>query len=456
MADIQQKIIKGPLTLLSVHSSGRCLGINEGKNIFIEKGIPGEEVMYTTHRRKAGFRSGEIKTIISGSAERVTPFCAHYDECSGCNWQHISYGYQLKLKHEILQNALNKYHIDVPIIPDVVPSPHERYYRHRVEYAFSAGNSGKLGFHNTNDPGNVIDIRECWLQSGPSRLICEYIKNYALENGLEFYNQAAKTGFLRSLSIRISRAGEIMVILGFNDERPHEMERLLESIHSAFPEIGSLNYTHHLSSQHSQLQGEIIPYGSSAPFIYENIGPFRFRIHATSFFQPNVEQAENILGTIREWADLKGGERIYDLYTGVGTIAHFLAAGSENVIGIESSAQAILDACENANHNRTHNLSFMQGDILETFRPEFISKHGVPDIIVLDPPRSGTLIEIKKTINSCGAGKVIYLSCNPVSLAFDLKQLTEVYKVTRIMPFDMLPQTHHLETMVMLERESGS
>jgi 23S rRNA (uracil1939-C5)-methyltransferase len=215
--------------------------------------------------------------------------------------------------------------------------------------------------------------------------------------------------------------------------------------------VESLCWTIHLSHQHSQLQGEIIPFGETEPYLYKMIGGNRFRVHASSFFQPNVHQAEKIFGTIREWAGLNGTENVYDLYTGVGTIALFLAPGAKQVTGIEGSAVAIEDAQNNARMNGIENVNFMTGDILETFKPDFLQRKGKADLIVLDPPRSGTLIEIKKTINTSGAKKVIYLSCNPVSLAFDLKQLTEVYRVTRIQPFDMLPHTHHLETLVMLE-----
>jgi 23S rRNA (uracil1939-C5)-methyltransferase len=186
--------------------------------------------------------------------------------------------------------------------------------------------------------------------------------------------------------------------------------------------------------------------------MYKMLGGNRFRLHASSFFQPNIRQVEKIFETLQNWADLSGREKVYDLYTGVGTLALSLAPGAKHVTGIEGSPFAIEDARENASMNGIENVEFLVGDILETFRPEFLLKHGKPDIIVLDPPRSGTLIEIKKTINASGAEKVIYLSCNPVSLAFDLKQLSEIYMVTRIQPFDMLPHTHHLETLVMLEK----
>lgn len=460
---MQQKTIRGPVKLEHIHSSGRSVAVSEGRKTYIDFGIPGEEVTYALERRKQGFRSGKVVEVIVPSPSRIDPFCSHYGECGGCTWQHIDYQQQLALKRTILCNALEKYEIKTPEVLAVIPSPEIHYFRHRLEYAFSARSYGEniseskgnispaLGFHSFDEPGKVIDIRECYLQQQPSRSICEFIKAYALEHHLDFYDQHDKTGFLRSLSIRVNRSGDTMVVVGFHEDRPVEREKLLRTLLHEFPAIASLCWTVHLSHAHSQMQGEIIPFGETEPYVYKVLGGNRFRVHATSFFQPNAAQAEKIFHTIRKWAGLSGTEKIYDLYTGVGTIALFLAPGAKQVTGIEGSTVAIEDAKANAAMNGISNADFLVGDILETFRPEFIGRHGQPDLIVLDPPRSGTLIEIKKTINQSGAKKVIYLSCNPVSLAFDLKQLTEVYRVTRIQPFDMLPHTQHLETLVMLE-----
>ena len=242
------------------------------------------------------------------------------------------------------------------------------------------------------------------------------------------------------------------MVVGMAHDNPEQRDVLFSRIRKAFPQIASLNYTIHLSSEHSQLQGDIIPFGSKAPYFEETIAGLRFRIHASSFFQPNARQAENIFATARDWASLKGNEKVYDLYTGVGTLALFLSGQAGHVTGIEGSSLAIADASENAILNAIQNTEFICGDILETFKSSFLKRHGKSDLIVLDPPRSGTLIEIKKTINASGAKNVLYLSCNPVSLAFDLKQLCEVYRISRIQPFDMLPHTHHLETLVLLEK----
>jgi len=462
MGTEQHKTVRGPVRLVEMHSSGRCAGQIGNKNVYLGEGIPGECVTFTLERRKRGFYGGKIMEITEPSVHRVSPFCKHYHSCGGCNWQHIGFLKQLELKQGILISALRKYGIDTPDIPPVIASPGTVFYRHRMEYSFAAhafrDNREKepagpaLGFHISGEPGKIAAIRECYLQAEPCREICDYIERFAIEHNLAFYDHENRSGILRSLSIRINRQGDVLVVVGFAEDIPSQREKLLSAVLQRFSRIVSLNYTIHLSPTHSQLQGEIVAFGNTRPYLYETIDGHRFRIHAASFFQPNADQAEQIFTKAREWAGLSGSEKVYDLYTGIGTLAVIMAPSARHVTGIEGSGLAIQDANENAAINGLHNTEFLTGDILETFKPGFIEKHGKADLIVLDPPRSGTLIEIKKTINASGAGKVIYLSCNPVSLAFDLKQLTEVYRISRIQPFDMLPHTHHLETLVLLER----
>jgi 23S rRNA (uracil1939-C5)-methyltransferase len=456
----QQKMVRGPVILGDLHSSGRCTAHVNGKPFYLDGGIPGEKVTYTLQRRKQAYRVGRVEDVVDASLSRVPPSCRHHDTCGGCPWQHMDYDLQLNQKRNILTRALQKYGIVVPDIPPVIPAAQLTGYRHRMEYAFSAfarygdGRPARpgLGFHKTSETGTVTGITECFLQADPSRRICDFAEELAQRENIEFYNPNKRTGFLRSVSIRLSRNGNTMVTFGFSHEPEPEMIRLLSAVGVAFPEIASLCYTVHPSPAHGQMHGIIIPFPGYVPYIHESLGGRQFRIHAASFFQPHAVQAEAIFSTICAWADLHGTELVYDLYSGVGTIALSLAPRAGRVIGIEGSVRAIDDANENARLNATTNVSFFAGDILETFHLPFIETHGKPDLIVLDPPRPGTLIEIKKTINASGAGKVIYLSCNPVSLAFDLKQLTEEYRVTRIQPFDMLPRTQHLETLVMMER----
>jgi 23S rRNA (uracil1939-C5)-methyltransferase len=458
----QHKMIRGPLALSGIHSSGRSVGQAGTKNVYLDCGIPGETVTYTLERRKQGFLAGKTESILEASPYRTIPFCEHYSTCGGCAWQHIGYSHQLELKQQILKNALDKYGITCPPLPPAIASPQSLYYRHRMEYSFSSSafrdnpDNGPrkpgLGFHPAGEPTKVNAIRTCYLQPDPCRAICIFTEKVALEEGMAFYDHESKSGFLRSLSLRINSSGEVLIVAGIAHDNPEHRDVLFTRIMETFPKIVSLNYTIHLSSEHSQLQGEIIPFGGTAPYLEETIAGIRFRIHASSFFQPNILQAQNIFFTARDWANLKGNEKVYDLYTGVGTLALVLSDRAGHITGIEGSSLAIADATENAILNEIQNTEFICGDILETFKSPFLSRHGKPDLIVLDPPRSGTLIEIKKTINTSGAKNIIYLSCNPVSLAFDLKQLCEVYRIIQIQPFDMLPHTHHLETLVLLEK----
>jgi 23S rRNA (uracil1939-C5)-methyltransferase len=457
--------IDEPLLLEGIHSTGKSIASYNGKKLYIEYGIPGEKVKVQLNTSKKGYYGGRVSEILQPSNKRIKPFCKHFGICGGCNWQYIDYDLQLELKWKILQNALEKYSISTPEIPAVIPSPETQFFRHRMEYSFAADGWTEqphfnespitvMGFHPAEAPNQVINIDECYLQADPSREICEGIKSFAQKNKIPFYNHKENSGYLRSLSIRITLSGDIMLILGLVNENSVLLEKLIAFIKTQYPNINSLCYTIHSSEKHSQLQGNILPCDDSAGFIYEHLNGFSFRIYATSFFQPNAMQAGNILKLARDWAGLTGRERVIDLYTGIGTLALFLAPFSKEVLGIEGSSASINDARENTSLNGIKNADFIVGDILQTFNLNFLRNYGKPDLIVLDPPRSGTLIEIKKTILSSGAEKILYLSCNPISLAFDLKQLGEGYKVSRVQPFDMLPHTSHLETLVLLEKNN--
>lgn len=463
--EMRSRKIEEPLFLDGIHSSGKSVASFKGKKLYIEYGIPGEKVKVELDTRKKGFYGGKVLEILEPSDNRILPFCKHFGRCGGCSWQHINYARQLELKKQILHNAFEKYVISFPDIPAVFPSPETKFFRHRMEYSFASDGWTELhpmheipmpamGFHLNDSPNQVMNIEECYLQTDPSGEICQSIKSFALLNKIPFYNHHDNSGFLRSLSIRITLSGDIMLILGLANENAGLLEKLINHIKSRFPNISSLCYTIHASEKHSQLQSSIKACDDSAGYIYEHLNGFSFRIYASSFFQPNAMQAANIFKLMTEWAGLTGRERVIDLYSGIGTIALFLAPYSKDILGIEGSSAAIEDARENARLNGIKNATFVVGDILQTFNFNFLMDYGKPDLIVLDPPRSGTLIEIKKTILVSGAEKLLYLSCNPVSLAFDLKQLAEGYTISRVQPFDQLPHTSHLETLVLLEKKN--
>jgi 23S rRNA (uracil1939-C5)-methyltransferase len=449
----------------SIHSGGRTKATVDNRNIFIDYTLPGETVDVCLQRRQMGFRLATVVNIKKASEYRVAPFCKHYGVCGGCNWQHISYEYQLYLKRQILLNALLKYNIEHPFLPNVVPSPQLQYYRNKTEYAFTnkswtpdlhtentLAESRGLGFHPTDRSAGVIDITECYLQGFPERQIIDAVKQIAISNNFEFYDYFHRKGWLRNIIVRTTTIGQCMVILGIMHADEQKINTLFGQLVQKIECITSLHYTIITHIEKGFSDGELVSFTNTQRIIFEQLGHLKYQISPRAFFQPNPLQAANFYNTILQWGNFNGKELVYDLYTGAGTIACYIAKSVRKVIGIEGSAEAIADACENAQNNGITNAQFIVGDILQTFTPAFVEQHGQPQLIILDPPRSGTLMEIKKTIIAARPAKVIYVSCNPVSLAWDLKLLTEAYKIVAIQPFDQFPHTHHVETVVLLEQ----
>lgn len=446
------------IPLNCIHSSGKCIGKNNNSNIFVNFGIPGENVnLKVAKRQKRGYIAGSIEQINEPSQHRVTPICKHFGVCGGCNWMHISYEEQLKLKKEILINAFQKYEIISPEIPNVIPSPKIQYYRNKTDYAFSTktgiiGNKEVyLGFHPIEDPFSVLEIDECFLQSEILIQCCKSFCNQINQYGYKAYDFYTKQGLLRSLTIRTSTIGECMVNLGFSQHNAPSIEHIMLLLKDSFPQATSLNYTILTNIEKAYFDGIFInTFGK--PLLEEQMDNLKFGISPKSFYQPNPLQAKNVYEKIKLYTDLSSNSFVFDMYTGAGTIACSIAGNANKVMGIEGCKEAIEDANNNAILNQIQNTVFLKGDILETFTKNFVDQYPHPDAIIIDPPRAGTLIEIKKSIIYANPRKIIYVSCNPVSLAWDLKQLTETYTVTAIQPFDMFPHTHHVETVVMLEK----
>ena len=428
------------IQLYDIHSSGRTIGAVGTGRIYVDGGMPGEIVDVETDRRQRGFRYGKLLNIVEPSAQRIAPFCKYCGICGGCLWQYYGYEAQLQWKRKILLNALQKYEIVTPEVPEVAPSPLLQAYRNKSEYAFAAPDN--LGFHEVERREEVCNIDECFLQPEAVQQTAIAIKKAALEQGLPFYDYFARQGLLKSLQLRTTTTKQLLVwlVCAADDHRIlpflQHLQKLLPGVHSWFYSIDRGGPVH--------VAGE--------PYLKEPSGNLTFRYSASAFYQPNPLQAEHLFRQVRAYAALEGHELVYDLYTGIGTLACHVARDARMVIGIEGNASAIADAQYNATTNNLTNTRFLVGDILHTFKDEFIAAYGRPDVVILDPPRSGTLIEIKKTILRAAPQKVIYVSCNPVSLAFDLKQLCESYRVAAIRPFDMFPHTHHVETVVLLER----
>ena len=457
------------IELAGMHFSGRSYGFIGPKRIYLDYGIPGERVDATNVRREGDYLRGGVSAVCNAADGRTKPFCRHFGVCGGCAWQHISYDAQLEFKRRILSDAFKKHGIALPEIPLPVPAPSTFNFRHRLDYSFSSRRwyhegEGKvtdpvqriaLGFHPADNPFKVLDIGECFLQDQPSRRIYDWVKSYTLLNSFSYFDPKEKTGLMRQLSIRINRQGEAMVILAITEDDYSKMADISSEITNQIPEVISFWYSVIPDIRQSWQEGKLW-HLSGSEFLTETANGLTFRIHPCSFYQPNPAQAERIFARIRKIADLKGQERVYDLYSGIGTLSLSVADLAGEVIGIEGSAHATSDAVHNARVNGFGNCNFITGDVLETFTPEFIRIHGKPDLVILDPPRSGTLIEIKKTILESAPVKIIYLSCDPLSLARDLKMFTQGYSVSYIQPFDQFPHTHHLETLVMLEKQQFS
>ena len=458
-----------------MHSGGRCEGelppMEEGlppRRVYVSGTIPGETARVVLQGRRLGFRCGKMSTLLHASPQRVQPFCPHAGYCGGCPWQHLAYSEQLHWKRQILADALAKYEIPVPDLPELVPSPLLQGYRNKAEYAFSALRwcpDGTVleepcfGFHPIEESRHVFACQTCFLQTPQAHTLAQKAFELALRMELPLYHYPSRRGTLRSLQIRNTRQGELLCIFGFclpaGDEAMDAQQTLildfLQQYQVLAPEMSACYYT---LSQPEAMQRDFYPLhlhfcGSS--HIEEHIDGMSFRLRPESFFQPNTLQATALYQKIREWAGLSGQETVYDLYTGIGSIACYLAAEARHITGIEGNPQAVVDAQENARRLGLLQAQFIQGDILETFTPSFVDSHPRADLIVLDPPRAGTLTEIKKALLYAAPSKIIYVSCNPVSLAWDLKQLIAGgYRLSRIQAFDMFPHTQHVETVCLL------
>ena len=435
-----------------IHSGGKSVGMVGSENqmtkkIYADNAIPGEEALVTVLRRQRGFRQGVVHQILTPSPHRVTPFCPHAGICGGCHWQHIAYPAQLYWKRQILADALAKYGIHTSAIPEVIPSPLLHHYRNKSEYAFSSEPAPVFGFHPKEERRTVFACEHCFLQAPQVHQIAKNVCRVALELGIPFYRYADRTGVLQSLQVRTTTLGDTFCILGLTKTESCFLDRLQQ-------EIPMVNGWFYYVSGPNTFYPDYI-YAGGARYLEETIDGIRFAFSPESFFQPNPLQTAALYRQVKTYSGLDRGKTVYDLYTGIGSIACYLANDAGQVIGIEGNPVAIRDANKNAALNGLSNTQFIAGDILETFTPAFIDHHPKADLIILDPPRSGTLTEIKKALLYAAPQKIIYVSCNPVSLAWDLKQLCAGgYRVTAIQPFDMFPHTHHVETVCLLETVS--
>ena len=466
MSRKKQDIILENVLIESVAAEGKALARVDGTVLFVPFAVPGDVVDVKVTKKKKNYMEGYILRIVTPSEHRLEPFCSHFGVCGGCKWQPLPYPMQLQAKQQQVYDQLVRIgHLAVPEISPIIPSDKTVYYRNKLEFTFSRRRwifadedpdsmpdeeRCGLGFHVGKFFDKVLDIKQCYLQKDPSNSIRLFIRDYALEHGLEFFDIREHTGFLRNMFIRTSESGSVMLIICFYHEGAEARTALLDAVSAAFPQITSLYYVINGKANDSISDQECILYkGEEA--IYEYMEGLKFKIGPKSFYQTNTGQAYKLYSVAREYAGLTGNETVYDLYTGTGTIAQFVSSKARKVIGIEYVPEAIADAKENARANGMSNCDFYAGDMKDILTDGFVEQHGRPDVVILDPPRAGIHPDVANVILNAEPKRIVYVSCNPASQARDLAILSSKYTITAVQHVDMFPHTHHVENVVRLD-----
>ncbi|UWY26518.1 23S rRNA (uracil(1939)-C(5))-methyltransferase RlmD [Flavobacterium sp. TR2] len=438
----------------------------DGKVIFIPNVVPGDVVDVQTLKKRKAYYEGKAVKFHELSEYRVDPICEHFGVCGGCKWQNMKYSQQLAFKQNEVKNHLQRIgKIELPEFEDILGSEKQFFYRNKMEFSFSnsrwltekeigstedLGNRNALGFHIPKMWDKILDINKCHLQEDPSNAIRNEIRAFANEHNLAFFNPREHSGLLRTVMIRTVSTGEIMVLIQFFEDDQENRELILNHLHEKFPQITSLQYVVNGKQNDTIYDQDVVLY-KGRDYILEEMEGLKFSINAKSFYQTNSDQAYELYKITRDFAGLTGNETVYDLYTGTGTIAQFVSKKAKKVIGVESVPEAIIDAKANAERNNITNCEFFVGDMKVVFNEAFIAQHGKPDVIITDPPRDGMHKDVVEQILKIAPKRVVYVSCNSATQARDLALMDEKYKVTRVRPVDMFPQTHHVENVVLLE-----
>lgn len=455
------------IEITGVAAEGKSIARFNDMVIFIPFGAPGDIADIKIDRKKHSYAEGHIERLITPSPIRTQPRCEHFTACGGCRWQHLPYEYQLKCKQQQVTDALTRIaKVELPEISPIIGSKEIWHYRNKMEYTFSNKKwltfdqlrSGEefpdrdaAGFHIPGAFDKVLDINRCHLQDDFGNRLRNFIKDYGKAEGMSFYDLKSNSGFLRTLMIRIASTGEIMVLMAVGEDNQCAIQKLMTAINDRFPEITSLSYVINTKLNDTFADLDIVTF-SGRPYIEERMDDLRFRIGPKSFYQTNSEQAHRLYEVARDFADLKGGELVYDLYTGTGTIANFVAKCCRKVIGIEYVEDAIKDARINSEVNGIENTLFFAGDMKDVLTDDFIDEYGRPEVMIVDPPRAGMHGDVVNVILNAEPERIVYVSCNPATQARDLALLDEKYKVVRVQPVDMFPHTHHVENVVKLQR----
>jgi len=437
----------------------------DGRVIFVDNAVPGDVVDIRTGRKRKAYFEGTAIRFHSFSEKRTEPACSHFEHCGGCKWQHMAYPHQLAYKEkEVLNNLQRIGQIELPEATPILGAEKHYFYRNKMEFSFSSrrwltfeeiesteeiADKNACGFHIAGMWDKILDIDHCHLQEAPSNEIRNFIKQYGIEHGLAFFDPKESTGFLRTMMLRIAATGEIMLVIQFYQENQEDREQLLQAVADRFPEITSLQYVIN-SKGNDTLYDQDIHLFKGRDHIFEEMEGLRFKIGPKSFYQTNSSQAYELYKITRDFAHIKPTEVVYDLYTGTGTIAQFVARQAAKVIGIESVPEAIEDAKINAAYNHIDNVAFYAGDMKEVLNDAFIEQHGRPDVIITDPPRDGMHKNVVANILKMAPKRIVYVSCNAATQARDLSLMKHAYTLTKTQAVDMFPQTHHVENVVLL------
>ena len=463
----KNKPILEKLQITDFAAEGKSIGKLDERVVFVQKTIPGDIVDVQITRKRKNYFEGYPVHFHHYSDIRVEPFCEHFGICGGCKWQPLPYDKQLFYKQrEVFNNLKRIGKIELPEIMQILASPQQKFYRNKLEFTFSnkrwltfeemdAGkenlNKNGLGFHITDMFDKVVDIKKCHLQDEPSNAIRLAIKEYALKNSLSFFDIREQKGFLRNLIIRTTSIGEVMIIIVFFYEDQSACNKLFNHLINLFPQVTSWMYIINRKPNDSITDQTPILF-NGRDYIVEEFENLKFNIGPKSFFQTNSLQALNLYRVIRDFADLTGNETVYDLYTGTGTIANFLASQSKKIVGLEYVPEAVNDAVKNSEINNIHNTVFLHGDIKNILNYDLFEKYDIPDVLITDPPRAGMHSDVVQAIMNIAPKRIIYVSCNSATQARDLNLMDSMYKVTKIQPVDMFPHTHHVENVVLMER----
>jgi 23S rRNA (uracil1939-C5)-methyltransferase len=454
------------IEILDFAAEGKCIAKHDGEVIFVDgsKVCPGDEVKLLVSKSKKRFSEGRVLAMHKASEDRIEPFCAHFGACGGCKWQHVPYETQLAQKERQVYDQLSRIgKVALKNTSPILGSAKTQYYRNKLEYTFSNSrwfteeevaseaelDRNALGFHVPKRFDKVLPIAHCYLQDEPSNAVRNFFRDAAEASGKPFYDHVAHQGFFRTLMIRTTTTGELMVLVQFAENDEPAIRAILEQFVEKFPQVTSLSYVINTKGNDTFFDLEPV-YFHGLPYITEEMEGLKFRIGVKSFYQTNSDQAYELYKKVREMAQIQSTDLVYDLYTGTGTIANFLARQAKHVVGVEYIGPAVEDAKVNSEINGIPNTTFFAGDMAKILSEDFVAQNGRPDIVITDPPRAGMDKAVCEVLLKVAPRRIVYVSCNPGTQARDLDLLSEKYEVEAVAPVDMFPHTFHVENIVSL------